>query len=114
MAEKTDKDLQERLNSTIGREEDLRGIAGLESEDEDDLDGSTDRGMGEKEEASSAKILEEKATFDEIVIWGHDELPEKGDIFVKGVEEWIAFAEAVSFALLLRLSSNISGLRVSL
>ncbi|KAL9618600.1 MAG: hypothetical protein Q9160_006711 [Pyrenula sp. 1 TL-2023] len=94
VAEKTGKELHEGANGGDGREDDLRGIAGLETEDEDDGEGDVDCGMGEKEEIS-AGILEEKATFNEIVVWGHDELPEKGDVFVKGVEEWIAFSEAM-------------------
>lgn len=41
------------------------------------------------------KILQSTATFDEITIWGHDMLPTADDPFVKGVEEWVAFAEAI-------------------
>ena len=38
------------------------------------------------------------ASFDKIVLWGHESLVEGHDPFVKGVEEWIGFAEAVSLA----------------
>lgn len=41
------------------------------------------------------KILKEAANFDEITIWGHDSLPSIDDAFIKGIEEWIGFAEAV-------------------
>jgi len=41
------------------------------------------------------KLLKEEATFDMITIWGHDRLPAADDNFVKGIDEWIAFAEAV-------------------
>jgi Ribonuclease H2 non-catalytic subunit (Ylr154p-like) len=47
------------------------------------------------EEPESVKILKEEAKFDEIMVWGHDRLPAADDTFVKGIEEWIAFAEAV-------------------
>lgn len=41
------------------------------------------------------KVLDELSTFDEVVVWGHDQLPDQDDPFVRGVEEWIAFAEAL-------------------
>lgn len=47
-----------------------------------------------------AQALEEVASFDKIVLWGHESLVEGDDPFVKGVEEWIGFAEAVSPAYL--------------
>ena len=48
------------------------------------------------EEASEpVKILESAATFDEVTIWGHDQVPAADDPFAKGVEEWIAFAESI-------------------
>jgi hypothetical protein len=59
-------------------------------EDEDD----TDLSDGEKH-AEVVKILKEEARFDTITVWGHDRLPATDDIFVKGIDEWIAFAEAV-------------------
>lgn len=41
------------------------------------------------------KILETQATFDEFVVWGHEIMPAADDPFVKGVEEWLKFAETV-------------------
>ncbi|KAI9731371.1 MAG: hypothetical protein M1834_005276 [Cirrosporium novae-zelandiae] len=41
------------------------------------------------------KVLSEATTFNEIMIWGHDAVPEEHDPYIKGVEEWVAFAEAV-------------------
>ena len=51
---------------------------------EDDADGQ-----------EPVKVLEENGTFEEILVWGHDLPPPADDPFVKGVEEWIAFATAV-------------------
>jgi ribonuclease H2 subunit C len=34
-------------------------------------------------------------TFEDLVVWGHEALPAADDTFVKGVEEWLQFAEAV-------------------
>lgn len=46
-------------------------------------------------QAEPVKILKEAANFDMITVWGHDRLPAVDDNFVKGIEEWIAFAEAI-------------------
>ncbi|KAK1068927.1 hypothetical protein LTR12_016114 [Friedmanniomyces endolithicus] len=49
----------------------------------------------EEDEVEEVKMMEQKAVFDEMVVWGHEVLPEDGDEYVKGVEELIAFAGAV-------------------
>lgn len=49
----------------------------------------------EEEAPEPVKILEEVSTFDNIVVWGHDRIPASDDPFVKGIEEWISFAEAI-------------------
>ena len=49
----------------------------------------------EDEEVEPIKVLDEVASFDEMVVWGHEIIPGKDDTFVKGVEEWIGFAEAI-------------------
>jgi ribonuclease H2 subunit C len=55
--------------------------------------------LDDKEDAAEpVMILEAVATFDEVTIWGHDQLPPVDDAFVKGIEEWIAFAEAIHSA----------------
>lgn len=41
------------------------------------------------------KILETNGTFDQVVIWAHEAVPEGEDVYVKGIEEWIGFAESV-------------------
>ena len=51
---------------------------------------------GEKDEdAEEVKILQEIGSFDEVVLWGHESMVEGDDAFVKGLGEWIGFAEAV-------------------
>ncbi|MCJ1409317.1 hypothetical protein MMC19_003396 [Ptychographa xylographoides] len=57
-----------------------------EEEEEEELD---------EDETEPVKILEEVAVFDKIVVWGHEQIPDDEDIFVRGVEEWIDFAEAI-------------------
>jgi ribonuclease H2 subunit C len=58
--------------------------------------GESDSEDAEDEEATEpVKILEAVATFDEVTVWAHDQIPAADDIFVKGIEEWIAFAEAI-------------------
>jgi ribonuclease H2 subunit C len=41
------------------------------------------------------KVLGAQGTFDEMMVWGHEILPAADDAFVKGVEEWVRFAETV-------------------
>ena len=62
-----------------------------------ELEGEGDE---EGEELEEGQALEEVASFDRIVLWGHESLVEGDDPFVKGLEEWIGFAEAVSPAYL--------------
>ncbi|KAI9369523.1 ribonuclease H2 non-catalytic subunit-domain-containing protein [Aspergillus egyptiacus] len=49
----------------------------------------------EAEREEPVKILEKQATFGDYVVWGHETIPAADDSFVKGVEEWIKFAEAM-------------------
>lgn len=51
-----------------------------------ELDAETDEPVG---------ILETQATFNDFIVWGHEALPPADDPFVKGVEEWLKFAEVV-------------------
>ncbi|GLI77932.1 hypothetical protein PoHVEF18_006229 [Penicillium ochrochloron] len=48
---------------------------------------------GEPEPEEPVKVLEAQGTFDELMVWGHEILPAADDTFVKGVEEWVRFAE---------------------
>ena len=42
-------------------------------------------------------VMEEQAGFEEIVVWGHEVLPDgMADPYVRGMEDWIQFAENVS------------------
>lgn len=53
-----------------------------------------EEGEGEGEE--EVKIMEEQAEFEEFVVWGHECAVEGVESeYVKGVEEWIGFAETV-------------------
>lgn len=40
-------------------------------------------------------IMDQHARFGEIMVWDHEAVPEGTDVYVKGIEEWIDFAEAV-------------------
>jgi len=58
------------------------------SEGEEELD--------ENEQSEDIGILEEQAEFDVVMVWGHEALPDEStDPYVRGVEQWIAFAEQV-------------------
>ncbi|MCJ1429780.1 hypothetical protein MMC29_007695, partial [Sticta canariensis] len=58
-----------------------------------DQNEEADEGMEEREE-EKVRALDEVARFEELVVWGHEIVPEEDDVFVKGVEEWIRFATA--------------------
>ncbi|KAE8450391.1 hypothetical protein EG329_006465 [Mollisiaceae sp. DMI_Dod_QoI] len=48
------------------------------------------------EEEPEVKIMEEQSNFDNIMVWGHESVPEDAaDPYVKGIDEWIAFSEQV-------------------
>ncbi|TVY32132.1 Uncharacterized protein LSUB1_G007319 [Lachnellula subtilissima] len=49
-------------------------------------------GDGEGEESPEVKVMEEQAGFAELMVWGHEALPDGlADPYVRGVEEWVAF-----------------------
>ncbi|KAH9827952.1 ribonuclease H1 small subunit [Teratosphaeria destructans] len=62
----------------------------IEQEDEEDEYAMKDGGEDEE-----VKLMEQQGTFDEVVCWGHEAEPEDEDEYVKGIDEWIAFAKAV-------------------
>ena len=47
------------------------------------------------------------AAFDEVVVWGHETVAETDNSFVRGVDEWVTFAEAVSSRCYATHSSSI-------
>ena len=63
-------------------------VHGREQHQNDDCD--------EDDEPEEVMVLEEKATFREFVVWHHGVAPQDtSDPYIKGVDEWIAFAEQV-------------------
>lgn len=49
--------------------------------------------------AVETREVEQLASFDEVVVWGHEAVPASDDAYSKGLGEWISFAEAVRFML---------------
>jgi len=49
----------------------------------------------DEEKEDDIDVLEEVSSFSGIMIWGHETIAENDDAFVKGMGEWISFAEAV-------------------
>ncbi|KAF2813033.1 ribonuclease H1 small subunit [Mytilinidion resinicola] len=48
------------------------------------------------DEPAEVNAVEELASFEEIVVWGHEAIPaDTEDPYAKGVQEWIGFAEAM-------------------
>ncbi len=57
---------------------------------------SEDDEEGGEAEVEATGILEENASFDEIVVWGHEAIPEtESDPYIKSLDEWVSFAETV-------------------
>lgn len=50
----------------------------------------------DEEEPVEVKVMEQTGKFDEILVWGHEALPDGEDAYRKGIEEWMGFAQAVS------------------
>jgi ribonuclease H2 subunit C len=50
----------------------------------------------EHELPKEIKIAEQIGEFDEVVVWGHGGTVDEGsDMFVRGVREWVGFAESM-------------------
>lgn len=50
----------------------------------------------DEEERVEVKITEQTGKFSEVVVWGHEVVPDEEDAYRKGIEEWMGFAETVS------------------
>lgn len=51
--------------------------------------------------------VDQKSRFDEIMVWDHEAQPDNEDVYVKGIEEWIGFAEAVGSVRLFQNSATL-------
>lgn len=49
----------------------------------------------EDEPPEPVKVVEALSSFENVVVWSHDRVPTSEDPFVKGLDEWISFAEAI-------------------
>lgn len=49
-----------------------------------------------EEKREEVTVLNEVGSFEKVVIWNHESMVDGDDAFVKGLHEWIGFAEAVS------------------
>lgn len=75
-----------------------QGPQGQRDEIEADQDQDQDEEENEEEDIQlpiEVQILETNGTFDHVEIWAHEAVPEGEDVYVKGIEEWIGFAESV-------------------
>ncbi|KAF6229325.1 hypothetical protein HO133_007441 [Letharia lupina] len=57
--------------------------------------GNLEREEGEQEQ-EEVTVLNEVGSFDKVVIWSHETRLDEDDAFVKGLGEWIGFAEAIN------------------
>ena len=104
---RTEKMVQRRFHrGEVGR----RDGVGLEDENEgenekndaDDIDEDGDGdidggGLPEPEEPQTMRVLERVASFKEVMVWGHDAIPDDGDdSYIRGIQEWVGLARVVS------------------
>lgn len=78
-----------------------RGIIVQEAGKEKTASKNTEKEIleGEQEqEQGEVTVLDEIGSFEEVVIWNHESMVDGDDAFVKGLGEWISFADAVSYA----------------
>ena len=55
-----------------------------------------------EEEQEDMTVMNEIGSFDNLLLWNHESMINEDDTFVKGLSEWIRFAEAVSHPFLIR------------
>lgn len=55
-------------------------------------------GEEEEELPIEVRLLKQQAHFDKIMVWSHEAVPESDDPYVKGIQEWMTFSQAVSVA----------------
>ncbi|EME78843.1 uncharacterized protein MYCFIDRAFT_168150, partial [Pseudocercospora fijiensis CIRAD86] len=55
-----------------------------------------EEGDGAGEEGAEMREMEEIGKFEEIVVWGHEMVPDRReDVYCRGLEEWVGLAESV-------------------
>ena len=67
-----------------------------------------------EDEEPDFRKLEQTGRFDEVILWDHEKLVEGDDAFVKGLSEWIEFAEAVWVSSLLIMLNDPADTRRSI
>jgi len=61
----------------------------------DDDDDDEDAGV-EESTPVEVKIAEQIGEFDQVIVWGHGgEVDGSGDAFIRGMDEWVGFAESM-------------------
>ncbi|KAL1798536.1 hypothetical protein ACET3X_002573 [Alternaria dauci] len=63
------------------------------ADDDDDDDENAEAGESMPVEV---KIVEQVGEFDQVIVWGHGgEVDGSGDAFIRGINEWVGFAESM-------------------
>lgn len=64
--------------------------------DIDDKDGYDEEGEEQEEQEEKVKDIQAIGSFNEVMLWSHEIMVPEDDAFVRGIGEWMDFAEAVS------------------
>ena len=68
----------------------------IDEDGDGDIDGGEDE-LPEPEEPQTMRVLERVASFKEVMVWGHDAIPDDGDdSYIRGIREWVGLAGVVS------------------
>ena len=85
--------------------EGYRGVIVKEPEKEEtafhkieDGDYEREKERGQEDEQEDIAVLHEIGSFDNLLLWNHESMINEDDAFVKGLSEWIGFAETVCHA----------------
>ncbi|KLJ12032.1 hypothetical protein EMPG_12867 [Blastomyces silverae] len=92
----TDSGLQPAATLESGTKKNDQGRSHRDFDLEDDDDDDDDD--NDEDYWKSFAIVEKQGSFSDFMVWDHEKLPAADDPFVKGVSEWIRFAEAMHAA----------------
>ena len=70
---------------------------GVENDNNDnDIEEDEDENaLSDPEEPQTMRVLEKVASFKDMAVWGHEVVPEDGDVYIRGMKEWIELAGLV-------------------
>ena len=50
------------------------------------------------EDSEPTRVIQSLAEFKQMDVWGHEALLDEDDAFIRGIQEWVGFSEAIHTA----------------